>query len=79
MFHRTVLSTFYLARIPSNRYNFVMERVFNKFSSYEEAEDHDIQYYLSLSVEERQSISLELKKRAYGDHVPDIRAYHKRR
>jgi hypothetical protein len=54
-----------------------MERVLRKFSNFEEAEQHDIEYYIHLSVDQRQAIARMLKKRAYGDGVPDIRAYHK--
>ena len=56
-----------------------MERVFKKFSGYAEAEQHDIEYYIHLSVFERQAIAAILKKRVYGDNVPDIREYHGRR
>ena len=56
-----------------------MERVFKKFSGFEEAEQHDIQYYIHLSVEQRQNIAGILKKRAYGNDVPDIREYHNRK
>ena len=56
-----------------------MERVSKKFSNHEEAEQHDIEYYIHLSVAERQAIAGMLKKRAYGDNVPDVRAYHNNR
>jgi len=54
-----------------------MERNFKKHSTFKEAEQHDIEYYIHLSVDQRQTIARALKKRAYGDDVPDIRAYHK--
>jgi hypothetical protein len=54
-----------------------MERVFRRFANFEEAEQHDIEYYIHLSVDQRQAIARVLKKRAYGDDVPDIREYHK--
>ena len=54
-----------------------MERTFKKFYNFEEAEQHDIEYYIHLSADQRQAIARALKKRAYGDDVPDIRAYHK--
>jgi hypothetical protein len=53
--------------------------MFKKFCSVEEAEQHDNEYYIHLSVERRQAIARVLKERAYGDNVPDIRAYHKRK
>jgi len=56
-----------------------MERVFRRFSNFDEEEQHDIEYYIHLSVAERQAIAGMLKKRAYGDDVPDIRAYHNRK
>ena len=56
-----------------------MERVFKKFSGFEEAEQHDIQYYIHLSADQRQAIARVLKKRAYGNDVPDIREYHNRK
>jgi hypothetical protein len=68
---------YYLAVISSRHYNAIMERAFKKFSSFEEAEQYDIEYYIHLSVDQRQNIAGILKKRAYGDGVPDIRAYHK--
>ncbi|MBN2554166.1 MAG: hypothetical protein JXB06_15415, partial [Spirochaetales bacterium] len=75
----TIPGTSCLARVLSNRYNTVMERVFNKFSDYAEAEQHDIEYYIHLSVCERRAIAALLKKRVYGENVPDIREYHKHR
>jgi hypothetical protein len=55
-----------------------MKRVFRKFSSFEEADRYDIQYYIDLSVEERQAIARELKRRAFGEKIPDIREYYKK-
>ena len=54
------------------------KRVFRKFSSFEEADRYDIQYYIDLSVEERQAIARELKRRAFGEKIPDIREYYKK-
>jgi len=68
-----------LARTVPNAYNTYMERVFRRFSNFDEEEQHDIEYYIHLSVAERQAIAGMLKKRAYGDDVPDIRAYHNRK
>jgi hypothetical protein len=68
-----------LERIRLYHYNVVMERVFRRFANFEEAEQHDIEYYIHLSVDQRQAIARVLKKRAYGDDVPDIREYHKRK
>jgi hypothetical protein len=58
---------------------FAMKRVFRKFPGFEEADRHDIQYYINLSVEERQAIARELKRRAFGDKNPDVREYHRRK
>jgi hypothetical protein len=54
-----------------------MERVTKKFSNFKEAEQHDIEYYIHLSADQRQAIARVLKKRAYGVDVPDIREYHR--
>lgn len=43
------------------------------FKSYEEQEKWDIQYYISLSPEERQSIARELRERYFGTNRPRIR------
>jgi len=56
-----------------------MERVFRKSSSFKKSEKEDIEYYVNLSVDERQAIARELKRRAFGDHAPDIRGYHGRK
>jgi len=56
-----------------------MVRNQKKFSNFEDAEQHDIEYYIHLSADQRQAIARVLKKRAYGDDVPDIREYHKRK
>jgi hypothetical protein len=74
-----IRNSYYLAVISPKHYNAIMERAFKKFSSFEEAEQHDIEYYIHLSVEQRQNIAGILKKRAYGKDVPDIREYHKRK
>jgi len=56
-----------------------MERVVRKCSSFKESEQQDIEYYVKLSVDERQAIARELKRRAFGDNTPDIRQYHNRK
>jgi len=56
-----------------------MERIVRKFSSFKESEQQDIEYYVKLSVDERQAIARELKRRAFGYNTPDIRQYHNRR
>ncbi len=55
-----------------------MERVFNKFMSFDEQEEHEILEYVRMTIEERQAIAFELKKRAYGRNVPDVREFHKK-
>jgi len=56
-----------------------MERVVRKLSNFDEEERHDTEYYIHLSVAKRQAIAGILKRRAYGDDVPDIRAHHDRK
>jgi len=48
-------------------------RVVKVFKSHEEQEAWDIQYYISLSPEERQRIARELRERCYGANPPRIR------
>lgn len=43
------------------------------FKSHEEQEAWDIQYYISLSPEERQRIARKLRERYYGPNPPRIR------
>lgn len=50
-----------------------MKRIFNKAKDYEGAEEWDIQQQVKMSPEERQLISKELKKKAYGNNSPDVR------
>lgn len=55
-----------------------MERVFHRFKSFLEQEEHEILEYVHMTVYERQAIARELKNRAYGRNVPDVREFHKR-
>jgi hypothetical protein len=68
-----------LVRESTKGYSIPMERVVRKFSSFKESEQQDIEYYVKLSIDERQAIARELKRRAFGDHTPDIREYHNRK
>ncbi|MBN2384043.1 hypothetical protein JXQ70_14300 [bacterium] len=54
-----------------------MERIVNKAKSFKEADEWDIIQQLSMTPEQRQAIARELKRRMYGDHVPDVREYHR--
>ena len=51
-----------------------MERVANRARTFSEADEWDRKQYLATTPEERYAIAAELKRRAYGDAVPDIRA-----
>ena len=51
-----------------------MERIANKARSFQEADEWDRKQYLSMTLIERYVLAEELKRRAYGDSVPDIRA-----
>jgi hypothetical protein len=50
-----------------------MKRVFHKAKDKKDAESWDIQQQISLTPDERLSISTELKRRVYSKHVPDVR------
>ena len=49
------------------------------FRSFEEQEAWEIQYYVSLTPEERQRIARELRERVYGQNPPGIRDANGRR
>lgn len=51
-----------------------MERIVNIAKNKKEADEWDIQQQIKLTPEERQKIAKELKRRFYGDKVPDIRS-----
>jgi hypothetical protein len=55
-----------------------MQRILHKSNDKKDADDWDIQQQISMTPDERLSISKELKKRVYGKHVPDVRKAHKR-
>ena len=50
-----------------------MKRVCNKFSSHQEAEAQTIRDYKKMTAEERFQIVSILKKRVYGENVPDVK------
>jgi len=50
-----------------------MKRVFHKAKDKKDAEMWDIQQQISLTPDERLSISVELKRRVYGQDAPDVR------
>ena len=43
------------------------------FRSFEEERKYNIEYELSLTPDERFRISRELRRRVYGENVPDVR------
>jgi len=55
-----------------------MEPVVNKAKNHQDARLWDILQHIALSSEQRQDIARELKRKAYGENVPDVRQYHGR-
>lgn len=51
----------------------IMEKVFHKAKNHKEAETWDVTQQIMMSVEERQRVAKELKKRFYGNNSPDVR------
>lgn len=54
-----------------------MERVVHKSESHEEARRWDIEQHVSMTVQERQRVARELKRRAYPRDAKDVRACHR--
>lgn len=50
-----------------------MERVFQKCRNFKEAEKWDVLQHIGMTSEERQDVAAELRKRVYGEDVPDVR------
>lgn len=50
-----------------------MERVFQKSRNFKEAEEWDVLQHIGMTSEERQDAAAELRKRVYGEDVPDVR------
>ena len=50
-----------------------MERIGRKFKNFKEAEVGEIEYHISMTPEQRFAIVEALKKKVYGDYVPDVR------
>lgn len=55
-----------------------MKRVFHKAKNKKEAEKWDILQQISMDPDERLFVADELKKRAYGNKVPDIKEANKK-
>ena len=51
----------------------IMERVFRKSRNFKESEEWDILQHIGMTSEERQKVAAELRKRVYGEDVPDVR------
>ena len=51
----------------------MIKRVAHKTKSFKEAEEWDILQHIQMSSEERQKAAKELRKRFYGNKVPDVR------
>ena len=50
-----------------------MDRTFNKAANHKEAKLWDILQQIKMTPRQRQRIAFELKKRFYGNKMPDIR------
>lgn len=55
-----------------------MKRVVNKAKNIKEAEEWDIQQCIQMTPDQRQAAALMLKKRVFGNKVPDVREYHRK-
>lgn len=56
-----------------------MENIINKSKTFEDAEKWDILQQIEMTPEERQKAAVELRRRFYGDDVPDIKEAEKRK
>ena len=54
-----------------------MKRIVHKSRSFKEAEKWDTLQHVLMNHEERQEVASELKKRVYGQDIPDVRQVHK--
>jgi hypothetical protein len=50
-----------------------MERVFKESKNFRQAEEWDILQHISMTPEQRQEASEQLRDRVYGNHAPDVR------
>ena len=50
-----------------------MERVFNKEKNHAEALKWDILQQIKMTPEQRQKVAGELKRKFYGDNIPDVK------
>jgi hypothetical protein len=56
-----------------------MERVFKQSKNFRQAEEWDILQHISMTPEQRQEASKQLRDRIYGKNAPDVRdAQHKK-
>jgi hypothetical protein len=51
----------------------VMERVFKESKNFRQAEEWDILQHISMTPEQRQEASEQLRHRVYGNDAPDVR------
>lgn len=54
-----------------------MERVIKKSEGFIEADAWDVLQQTRMKPEERQKVATELKRRVYGEEVPDVREAHR--
>jgi len=55
-----------------------MKRVAHIAKNYENADAWDVKQALNMSHEERQRVAAILKRRVYGNNVPDVRGYYRK-
>ena len=53
-----------------------MERVFKESRNFRQAEEWDILQHISMTPEQRQEASEQLRNRVYGNDAPDVREAH---
>ena len=51
----------------------IMERIVRKSRGSEQADRWDVEQQTSMTPEQRQEVARELRERAYGKDVPDVR------
>lgn len=67
----------YIIKSPRSVEN-PMKRVFHKAKNKKEAEEWDILQQISMTPDERLFVADQLKKRVYGERVPDVKEAHKK-
>ena len=56
-----------------------MEKIAQKFRSFQEAEEWDIFQQIRMTPSQRQAIAKKLRDRFFGKNNPDVREYHRKK